>query len=311
MFWRLLSQTVFLAVLAGLLGLIFFAIYSGSPAAKNGMTPMEALNASEGLLTLNEVFTLLAILGSVWLGAKLLDHQRLSAYGLSMTARWWQDLRFGLLLGAGLMGILFLVEWAAGLVKVTGFFYVNGNWPFLVALMFPVVQAVAAGVGEELLVRGYYMTNFAQGLRKGCGARRSSLAGLFLSSCIFGVFHAMNPHATLLSVVNITAAGIFLLGFGYLVTGSLALPIGIHIAWNFFQGSVFGFPVSGTSMNNVSILTIQQQGGRFLTGGPFGPEGGLLGLFLMLLAPVVISLREVARKGTITAQTTIATYPPD
>lgn len=309
-FWRLVGQTIFLALISSLLEVLLFAFYAGTADGKSGVSLVEALNTHANLLALNEIFTLVAILSSVWLGAKWLDHQPVSAFGLQINADWWSDLRFGLLLGAGLMTTLFLVEWVAGLITVTTTFYVNGNWPFLVALVFPIVQAIAAGVGEELLVRGYYLTNLAQGFRGGLGARGGSLAALLISACLFGVFHAMNPHATVFSVINITVAGIFLLGFGYLVTGSLALPIGVHITWNFFQGSVFGFPVSGTGMNNVSFLAIQQQGSSFLTGGSFGPEGGALGLMLMLLAAAIIALRVYLQKKKITIYTTIAVYLP-
>ena len=308
--WRVLVQVLLMIAIALPLSLIFAAVYSGSPAGKSGMEPMQALNASEGLLTLNEIFTLIAILGGVGLAAKFLDHQRVREYGFRTDRKWWGELRFGLLLGAGLMGLLFLVEWATGWVTITGGFYVKGNWPFLPALLFPVIQSVAAGVGEEVLIRGYYLTNFAQGFRHWLGARGAGVAGLILSSGIFGGLHAMNPHATLLSVINITAAGIFLLGFGYLVTGSLALPIGVHIAWNFFQGSVFGFPVSGTSMNNVTLLTLQQHGNPLVTGGSFGPEGGLLGLCFMILAPLCVFWREAARKETVAVQSSIAAYRP-
>jgi hypothetical protein len=71
-----------------------------------------------------------------------------------------------------------------------------------------------------------------------------------------------------------------LLGLGYVLTGELVLPIGVHVAWNFFEGNLYGFPISGSM---TSILAINQHGPDTVTGGAFGPEGGLLGVGAILL----------------------------
>ncbi len=67
-----------------------------------------------------------------------------------------------------------------------------------------------------------------------------------LSALLFGVFHIGSPGVTLIGIINIVMMGV-LLGIAYALTGRLAMPVGIHIAWNLLQGNVFGFPVSGTT----------------------------------------------------------------
>ena len=111
--------------------------------------------------------------------------------------------------------------------------------------------------------------------------------GLIGSSLIFGILHVTNPHATWISTIGITLAGLFL-GFGYIRTHQLWLPIGLHIGWNFSEGVVFGFPVSGWTGFQITNSTFT--GPQLWTGGPFGPEAGLFVLPALLIGTVLIYL---------------------
>ena len=99
--------------------------------------------------------------------------------------------------------------------------------------------------------------------------------------------HALNPGATAATTTKIALAGIFL-ALPFLLTGKLALSIGVHIAWNFFQGNVFGFPVSGNSMFRTTIFNTVQGGPELWTGGTFGPEAGLLGLIAIVVGSLAM-----------------------
>ena len=83
----------------------------------------------------------------------------------------------------------------------------------------------------------------------------------------------------------------------------------MHIAWNFFQGNVFGFPVSGTT-SVTSFITIQQGGPTLWTGGAFGPEGGLLGILAMLVGSLLIWGWVQSRYGRATLRRSLAEYAP-
>ncbi|MBZ5640805.1 MAG: CPBP family intramembrane metalloprotease [Acidobacteriia bacterium] len=100
------------------------------------------------------------------------------------------------------------------------------------------------------------------------------------SSAIFASLHAFNDNASILSAVGIFVIGVFLAA-AVLVTGRLSTAIGVHMAWNFVQGAVFGFPVSGDK-EGASLIGIRQGGPSFLTGGAFGPEAGLAGIVASL-----------------------------
>jgi hypothetical protein len=130
-----------------------------------------------------------------------------------------------------------------------------------------------------------------------------------ISSAVFAILHANNPNASLISTLNILLAGIFLAS-GYLWTGQLAIPIGLHISWNFFQGSVFGFPVSGTISPGLGLIQIQQSGPPDWTGGAFGPEAGILGLIMIVSGTGLVYLYLKARYGLPQLATAIS-QPPD
>jgi hypothetical protein len=118
-----------------------------------------------------------------------------------------------------------------------------------------------------------------------------------LSSAIFGVLHLGNPNSSWVSAVGILFAGLFL-AFGYLTTKQLWLSIGLHIGWNFFEGVVFGFPVSGLDIYRLTRITVQ--GPELWTGGAFGPEAGLIVLPGMLLGGVLIFVYARFVRNSIT-----------
>lgn len=244
--------------------------------------------------------------GAVLLLGRVLDRRRSRDFGFRIDRAWWLDLGFGLALGATLQSGIFLVELAAGWLRITGVAVTaDPGASFALWLVAAAVGYVAVGIYEELFVRGYVLTNLAEGLDgvgpfAGIGPldTRAAVAwAVLLSSSLFGLLHAANPSSTLVSTGTLVFAGVFLAA-GYVLTGELAIPIGIHITWNFFQGVVWGFPVSGASLG-VSIVGIEQTGPRLVTGGAFGPEAGLIGVAAMLVGIVATAGWVRARGGDL------------
>jgi membrane protease YdiL (CAAX protease family) len=163
-----------------------------------------------------------------------------------------------------------------------------------VGLSVPVGLLVAAGyflaigVLEELIFRGYVLVNLAEGARIALDSRRAVLLGLGMSAALFGAAHAGNPNATALSTLNIALFGL-LLGGGYVLTDSLAVPIGIHTGWNFVLGPIFGLPVSGLT-TSIAVVAIDYDQSAALTGGGFGPEGSVLALAALLVGTAILAL---------------------
>jgi uncharacterized protein len=116
------------------------------------------------------------------------------------------------------------------------------------------------GIGEETLVRGFVfrIVEIAGG----------TWIGVVVSSALFGAGHAFNPGETVISSIAIALEAGVLLAAAYVVTGRLWLPIGLHAAWNFTEGSLFGMSVSGYS-TTPGLLAGTLKGPAILTGGAF------------------------------------------
>ncbi len=125
--------------------------------------------------------------------------------------------------------------------------------------------------------RGYILQNLE--------ADWGSKAAVVVSSVIFALMHSLNPNVTLFSIINLAAAGV-LFAIAYVLTRSLWLPIGLHFSWNFFQGPIFNFPVSGGVTRGILVTDVS--GPDVVTGGAFGPEGGVLGLIAVIMGMAAI-----------------------
>mgnify|MGYP001278291590 CR=1 FL=1 len=302
--WRLILQ---LGLFAGLLILGGFLV-SAIQEALFQVSVVIGSSTHAALLIIEVTLNWLLLLASLWIAARLLDRRPFRAFGFHLNRQWWADLGFGLLLGGLLMAGIFLAEYALGWVKVTGYRQ-TGFQTFTAGLLFYAAQYLAVGIQEEGLSRGYWLRNLAEGFHlPQWGARTALWLAYILSSSIFGLLHFANPNASLVSTLNLIIAG-FLLGLPFVLTGELALSIGLHITWNFFQGVVFGLPVSGMQPDT-HFLVIQQSGPDLWTGGSFGPEAGLIGLLTMLVGAGLILLWVKDTRGKVEFKDELAVYSP-
>jgi len=172
----------------------------------------------------------------------------------------------GFLLGAGLLTAVTLVLFLSGSYTVSGL----GRGASARALGHALLLFFLAAVFEEVFTRGIIFRLLEKGL--------GTWAALVLSALGFGFAHIGNPGATLLSSAAIALEAGVLLGAAYVATRSLWLPIGLHTAWNFFEGPIYGTRVSGNELP--SLVQANFPGPVWLTGGDFGPEAGLPALVL-------------------------------
>lgn len=181
-----------------------------------------------------------------------------------------KDLWFGLILGALSITVIFIVLMATANVTLINSL---ANPHFSLFTITFLLLFILVGIFEEMFFRGYVMSTMAN--------RGNKKWVIYVASAlIFSIAHGANPNVSLLGLVNIALVGI-LFAYMFDATKSLWLPIGYHITWNYFQGSVFGFAVSGTAPNGIYRVEIAE-GHDWLTGGAFGLEGGILATMLIL-----------------------------
>lgn len=215
-----------------------------------------------------------AFILAVLIVLKIIDEKRPRDIGLISFRRGYRDFIAGFILGALAMTVIFFVLWGFGSVSLENRL-AEPNWSRF--LWSGLLLYIAVGFAEELFFRGYCLNTLLQ-----IGNQRMAIIG---SSLIFTLAHFGNPNLTVVGLINIFIVGA-LLAFMFFKTGNLWMPIGFHIAWNYFQGDVFGFPVSGTVPHG--IYNIAGMRGAFWSGGAFGPEGGLLATALIVALFFVI-----------------------
>lgn len=208
------------------------------------------------------------------------------------------ELGAGGFLGAGLFTLTIVSIWATGGYDVAG-------WNGLMAAAPALSLSLGSGFAEEILVRGVIFRITEEGL--------GTWPAIALSSALFGLAHAGNPNASAVSVLAIALEAGVLLAAAYILTRRLWLAIGLHAAWNFVQGGVFGVAVSGHAMGG--LLSGRLSGPAILSGGEFGTEASVFAVVYCLAAGVLLLVKAHGLKRFIAVPwrrraVTTATAPP-
>ena len=280
-FWRLFLHAVITLVV--LLGVAAVAVLITGTASRTWLE--EAAEPAAVILT-------------VLVAARYLDRRHWRDLGLGGSRRFWEDLAVGLVLGGVLIGLVVLAAVGLGWAAPAAGARANGGSPATVWSLCSVIALyVVVGVGEELLFRGYWLRNIAEGLcgwLRPQGAAWTAVAG---TSLLFASAHLLNDHVSLLAWFNTLLAGLGL-ALTVALTGRLALVVGFHITWNAVQSIAFGLPVSGKPPD-VAIWTFTLDGPVLWTGGAYGPESGLLGTLAFVLLILFALAWSWRREGKI------------
>ena len=220
---------------------------------------------------LSETLMLIGIFLSAW----IVWHFRgvsLTGLGRSLAIRK-KDLLSGISLAIVLYAVGFGVSLLAGAVEIAGVVFNPSS--LLISFVFFLLVAIT----EEFALRGFVLERMLQG-----GVNK--FWALFLSATLFSLVHIANPNFDFLSFINILLAGI-LLGSSYIYTRNLCFPITLHWFWNWIQGPVLGYEVSGNKFCD-GLLTLYLPEANLINGGAFGFEGSILCTVLMVAGTAVI-----------------------
>lgn len=217
-------------------------------------------------ILINSFLSLLAAVFVGWLCEKYLEDLPFRALGAWFTKNWLKDLILGLAMGAGALSFAVFIAVVFGGLSFN-FNQVHGSSAIWLTLGVSLVVFTFGAAFEEALFRGYILQTFA----------RANLAwmAIGMTSLFFAMAHGGNPNASFLSTLNTALAGIWF-GAAYLKTRTLWFVFGLHLAWNWMQGAIFGIEVSGiTSLTTAPLLREIDAGPVWLTGENYGIEGGI------------------------------------
>ena len=217
------------------------------------------------MMLLMMICQLMGTLFTVWIFQKFISKERFISIGLDFI-NYKNDFYQGLAVGTGLISIGFFTLIILNLTSIDLTYFSIYDQIFYFFLF------IVVSLNEEIAIRGYILHNLSQSFNK--------YIALIISSFVFMGMHLGNPNIGVLPLMNLFLAGIFL-GVYRIHKNNLWFPIGAHLMWNYLQGPIYGFEVSGNKIN--SLFEQKLNGHELLTGGNFGYEGSIiLTVFLII-----------------------------
>jgi len=209
---------------------------------------------------------------SVWIFRTFIDKRSFSGLGWELSG-YGTESTTGLFMGPAILGVSALLLMASGHLEWT-----DVIWdPQSLFVSLGLVALIA--FSEELVFRGYILGNLL-------GSFPNKWIAMGISALLFAAFHITNPGIDFIAFVNLFLAGL-LLGINYVYTKNLWYSVLLHLSWNFFQGPLLGFRISGITLP--SLLIAETKGGPMVTGGEFGLEGSVLTMTVSVIAILILA----------------------
>ena len=234
-----------------------------------------------------EGFLAAAVLAASWAGTKI-EGRPLASVGFADRAparSFGVGLMLGTMIVAGSAAIFSCLGWYEARLALAE--------PFAAWLVAAVALSALVALFEETLFRGYALQTVADAFGRP--------SAIIVTGVLFGALHLVNPTPGMAPWLKLVGCGCvaaygMCAAIARLATGGLWLPIGMHFAWNLLEEFVFGFADSGVASND-ALVRATMTGPVLLTGGAYGPEGGLV-MFVLAGAAVAVLLFLASRVGS-------------
>ncbi len=207
----------------------------------------------------------------------------LKALGFTLDRKSVADLVTGICIGMLAIAAILVLEVTSGISNVTSvgpLAVLARDWATWI-----MVPAIEELVFRSALLGGLLIV-----------FKRSPWIAIVLSAVVFGGAHALNAHATVLTVLGTSIHGV-VYGAAFALTSRVWLPIGLHFGWNYAQGPLLGFPLSGGLVKQGSFVHLARSGSTILTGGSYGPEGGLVSFAGDAILVLLVAIYLMRRRG--------------
>ena len=293
--WLSPFLAVFLLVVGQIIGAIVMTISAALIIAPYYMAHPDLPDRLSDSLNLREIFgdyyllvTLLSfvfIAGFFFLWVKLLEKRPIVTLGFYKD-NWKKELFKGFGLGIFLFSVVMLILILTGSYQLGGTTFTPYAFGFvLLTIPFWLIQ----GGTEELITRGWLLPVMAE--------KSNKIIAIVVSSSLFGLLHMFNSGFTMQSLIDLILFGI-LETFYIIKTDNLWGAAGIHGAWNFAQGNIFGVLVSGSTTGSSLLQFAPGSGPDWLTGGSFGAEGSIV-CTLVMLVTILILAYQLKKSGKL------------
>lgn len=234
-------------------------------------TDREALeNLSVNQLLVMQLLSFIGMAIVVYLFRVFIDKKSILSLGFSIKNR-------GRDIIAGFVFAVTVIGGGSLILHLLGYIDLSYNQINTKTLLLSFILFIFVSLSEEILGRGYILNNLLTSMNK--------YWALIISALIFMLFHGMNFNLSPIAFLNLFLAGI-LLGATYIYTKNLWFPISLHLFWNFFQGPILGYSVSGQKID--SLFLLETMGNKNISGGEFGFEGSIVCSVITVIAILLV-----------------------